>query len=87
MEILLSPCFLERAFFEGVALQLPQAESLHLEGLDRPEKRAVLVQDVGSLMRVLEIPVTYTKENSSHEVELKKLRAKLVAVQKRRSDE
>ncbi|CAI8617503.1 unnamed protein product [Vicia faba] len=79
----LPPWWLEKNFFEGAALRLPQAESLHLEGLDLSEKRAMLVQNVGGLTRILEMVVAYTDGNSSQEAELKNLWAKLAASEKK----
>ena len=61
----LPPCWLERSFFESATLHLPRAESLLLEGMNRPEKRVTLAQDAGGLMRILEMVVVYTEGSSS----------------------
>ena len=66
---------------------LPRDESLHLEGLGRPEKTAMLAQDAGGLMRILEMVVAYIGGSSFQEAELKNLRAKLAASEKARIEE
>ena len=78
----LPPCWLERYFFEGATLRLPRAESLLLERMACPEKRATLTQDAGGLMRVLEMEVAYTKAGLSQEAEMKNLRVKMAASEK-----
>ena len=78
----LPPCWLEKTFFEGAALCLPWAESLHLEGTGHLEKMVMLVQDVGGLMRILEMVVAYTEGSSSQEAEMKNLQAKVAASEK-----
>ena len=50
--------------------------------MDLPNKRAMLAQDAGGLMRILEMVVAYTEGSSLLEAELKKLRAKLAATKK-----
>ena len=73
---------MEKYFFKGAALRLSRAESLHLEGMGRQEKRAMLAQDVGGMMRILEMVVDYTEGSSSQDAEMKNLRAKLAASEK-----
>ena len=57
----LTPCWLEKSFFKGATLRLPRDESLYLKGLGYLEKRAMLEQDAGGLMRILEKVVAYTE--------------------------
>ena len=59
---MLPHCFHDRDFFEGSALQLPQAESLRLEEMDRSSKRGMLVGDAGAVIRVLGMAMVYTED-------------------------
>ena len=63
------PCILNKEFFGGASLKVHHGESLALEGMDQPSKRALLAQDTSALMRILEMAVVYTEEGTSQERE------------------
>ena len=54
-----------------------------LEEMDRPRKRGMLTRDVGSFVRVLGMVVAYAEKGTSLEVELRKSRAKVAALEEK----
>ena len=70
----LPPCFLQPEFFRDSSLRVHKAESLHIGGLDRPTKRAHLARDAAAMIRILEMVVVSTEEETSLEIEVKRLR-------------
>ena len=70
----LPPCFLSKDLFANSSLKIQPAESVMLDGMTRPVKRASLSHDASAVMRVLEMAVAYTEGGTSQERELRVLK-------------
>ena len=70
----LPPCFLSKDLFADASLKIQPAESVFLDGMDRPTKRASLSHDASAVMRVLEMAVAYTEDGTSQDRELRMLK-------------